>query len=319
MTGELLRQSDIVLSRCGRPVSKHPGLRVVAIPKAFKSWATFAAAPASTISTIQVTITGDTTWMLRSISSYAPIPMALRVQIQFPDGRNLFHDLADIISISGYGSWRYPLSQERACPPGTKIQVTYSDLTPGAPQAVPLLLEGCYYYHVQGSAADARVRLASSLPRYVPGENQNILAPCWAFGEGPQAPQGYRDDPGGGWYDSGPPLPIDVGALTPKNGILTIQIEQGSDFMVRNLFFNVTQDGTVTTANVLVKVRSYSGYAFTNDYVLTNILNGVPQLKDWKVKAGDRIVCDVTLVDNAGTGNVYVQAFASGVKRRRAA
>jgi len=323
MTPELLRQADIVLSRCGRPVPQDPGLRVVAIPKAFKAWAVFAAAPSSLLSTVQVTVTGDTTWMLRAISSYITVPVGLVMQVQFPDGKFLFHNLADIRSIGGFGSWRYPFTQPKACPPGTKIQINFGDSAAGTAQAVPLLLEGAYYYHVKGNGADVRVRaadLASSLPRYVPSANENILAPCWAFGEGPQTPQGYTDDPGGFDYVSSVAA-IDVGAATAKSATLQFQIDPAIDFMVCRMGFKVTADGGQSPAvgDLLVKIRDSSGYALTDDYVRYGLINNVLMLKDWRIRAGDTILCDFVLIDYSGAGNVYVQAFAHGVQRRKAA
>lgn len=317
MTAEMLRQHDVVLSRCGRPLPPFPGVRVVPIPRSFKCWATFATPPVTNIATVPTTISGDTTWMLRAISSYVTVPVGISLQFQFPDGRFLFHDVSDIRAIAGFGSWRFPLTKERACPPGTKIIATFQDTTPATAQAVPLLLEGAYYYHVKDVGGSKTLALASSLPRYVPNENQNILAPCWAFGEGPEAPQGFQDDPGG-WVYSSNVQAIDVGAATAKNALLQIQLEAASDMVVRNLFFAVTQDAGVTGANVLVKVRDSSGYAFTDDYVEYGLLNGVPWVKDWIVKASNTIFVDLSLVDYAGTGNVYVQVFASGARRRKA-
>ncbi len=320
MTSEHLRQHDIVLSRCGRPLPPFPGVRVVPIAKSFKLWATFATPPATNIATVPTTITGDTTWMLRAISSYVTVPVGISLQFQFPDGKFLFHDVSDIRAIAGYGSWKFPLTKERACPPGTKIIATFQDTTPATGQAVPLLLEGSYYYHVPDMGGHKPLSLASALPRYVPNANQNILAPCHMFGEGPGTPQGFKDDPGGWVYSSGnaPGQAIDVGATTAKNALLQIQLENSSDMVVRNLFFNVTQDAGVMGADVLVKVRDSSGYAFTDDYVQYGKLNGVPWVKDWIVKAGGTIFIDLSLVDYSGTGNVYVQAFASGTKRRAA-
>ena len=123
-------------------------------------------------------------------------------------------------------------------------------------------------------------------------------------------------------YSSGPApgqaIDATTASTTPKNALLQIQLENGSDMVVRDLWFNVTQDAGVTAADVLVKVRDSSGYAFTDDYLQYGHLNGVPWVKDWIVKAGGTIFVDLSLVDYAGTGNVYVQAFASGTKRRKA-
>ena len=118
--------------------------------------------------TVPTTISGDTTWMLRAISSYVTVPVGIGLQFQFPDGRFLFHDVSDIRAIAGVGSWRFPVTHERPCPPGTKIVATFQDTTPATAQAVPLLLEGAYYYHVKDAGDSKTVVLASSLPRYVP-------------------------------------------------------------------------------------------------------------------------------------------------------
>jgi hypothetical protein len=88
--------------------------------------------------------------------------------------------------------------------------------------------------------------------------------------------------------------------------------------VVRNVYFKVTQDAGVTGANVMVKLRDSSGYAFTDDYMLYGLLNGVPFLKDWIVRATNTVFVDLSLVDYSGAGNVYVQVFLSGTKRRRA-
>jgi hypothetical protein len=316
MTGEMLRQCDHVLSRCGRPLPPFPGARVVAIAKGFKAWAVFAATPNSLVATVPTNITGDATWMFRAISSYATAVVGLSLQIQFPDGRFLFQGPSDIRAIAGFGSQRFVLTHERACPPGTKVIATFTDTIPAAGQAVPLILEGAYYYHVKDQGGSKVAVLESSLPRFVAGANQNIMAPCWAFGEGPETPQGFVDDPGG-WVYTSQVQAIDVGAATPKNQSISIQLERGTDLVCRNIWFNVTAD-RAAVGNVLVKVRDSTGYSFTDDYVLYGILNGVPQLKDWIVLAGKTIIVDLQVVDYSGTGNLYVQAFASGARRRRA-
>jgi hypothetical protein len=87
--------------------------------------------------------------------------------------------------------------------------------------------------------------------------------------------------------------------------------------VVRNLFFNVIADAAAA-GNILVKVRDSTGYSFTDDYVLYGVLNGVPFLKDWIVPAGKTIIVDLEAVDYAGIGNLYVQFFAAGTRRRRA-
>jgi hypothetical protein len=140
------------------------------------------------------------------------------------------------------------------------------------------------------------------------------MAPCWAFGEGPETPKGYEDI--GHVYNS-QLAAIDVGAATSKNTAIQLQIKQGSEFICRNLFFWVTADSGAV-GDVQVRVRTASGYIFTDDWIRYGILNGVPVPKDWQIAAGETVIIDLVLIDYSGTGNIYVQAFASGVKRRRA-
>ena len=318
MTAEHLRQSDIVLSRCGRPVSRDPRLSVVAIPKKFKCWAVFAATPASIVNTVPTAITGDTTFMLRAISSYVTVPVGLSLQIQFPDGRFLFHTLADIRSIAGWGSWRFPLTHERACPPGSKVVVTFTDTAYGTAQGFPVLLEGSYFYRVKGGDGGGALPrdLSSSQMRYRPGDpNQNIMAPSWMWGQGISAPSGFVDEPGG-FVRSSEIIPIDVGAATTKNATALIQVDRGPDYPITKFWFNVYADPTVTAFDCLVRARDTSGYHLMDDYIQYSILNGVPLAKPWLVKGGDSVIVDLVLADFAGTGNVYVQVFAAGAKRR---
>ena len=193
---ELLVQADYALSKCGRPVAP-PGLSVVPIFKAFRVWAVFAVPGPSTVA-VPTTITGDTDWSLRSISSAVPVTqwwtvgVGLSVQFQFPDGRTLVNRWADIGAIQGTGSFRFALTKEIICPPGTKITAFFENTTPATAQAIPLLLEGAYMFHLQGGRARTPqgAQLFSDAPRFVSGENQNIMAPFAMTGASAAAPAG---------------------------------------------------------------------------------------------------------------------------------
>ncbi len=74
----------------------------------------------------------------------------------------------------------------------------------------------------------------------------------------------------------------------------------------------------MAVGDVLVKIRNSSGYLLTDNWIRYGILNGVPFIKDWVVKAQETIFVDLALIDYSGTGNVYMQVFANGGKRRRA-
>ena len=323
---ESLVQADYALSRCGRPVAP-PGLAVVPIFKAFRVWAVFAAPGPSTVA-VPTTITGETDWALRSISSAVPVGAGLSVQFQFPDGRTLVNRWADIGAIQGTGSFRFAFTKEMVCPPGTKITAFFENTTPATAQAIPLLLEGAYMFHLQGSRARTPrgVQLVSSLPRFVAGENQNIMAPSSMAGAFPTPPNGCSDFK----YTYGPKLlassdpavaVIDVGALTQKDAQVTIQLDN-EPFRARRLGFAVFPDASGISGNAagtfLVKPRATSGYLFADDYVRVDYINGVRYPKDWTLKGGDQVVFAFNLVDFSGTGNLCIAPFLEGVRRRAA-
>ena len=321
---ELLVQADYALSRCGRPVAP-PGLSVVPIYKAFRVWAVFGAPGPTTVS-VPTTITGETDWSLRSISSAVPVGAGLSVQFQFPDGRTLVNQWADIAAIQGTGFSRFVFTKEMVCPPGTKITAFFENTTPATAQAIPLLLEGAYMFHLQGSRARTPrgIQLASDEPRFVGGANQNILAPFWMAGAFPTPPVGSADFK----YTYGPKLlaasdpavaVVDVGALTKKDAQVTIQLDN-EPFRARRLGFAVFPDASGIAGSAagtfLVKPRAVSGYLFADDYVRVDYINGVRYPKDWTLKGGDQVVFAFNLVDFSGTGNLCIAPFLEGVRRR---
>ena len=164
MDVQMLRQADDVLSKCGRPVAPS-GASAVCLRRKIPIQIVFTAAPGSTSQTITKEISGETTFLLRSISATSSAATALLIQIQLPDGRFLLSNLADVLTFAGYGSWRWLLSEELECPPGTKITVTLVDQNTLVAQPIMLLFEGADRYLLR-SARPGGQRLASDLPRY---------------------------------------------------------------------------------------------------------------------------------------------------------
>ena len=314
MDVQLLKQADTVLSKCGRPVAPL-GMSAVCLYRGIPIQAVFVATPAAASQTITREISGDTTFLLRAISTTSSAATALSVQIQTPDGRFLLSNLADVLTFAGYGSWRWLLSEALECPPGTKITVTLVDQNPVLPQPVMLLFEGADRYLLR-SARGGAPRLASDLPRYHISENQNIMAPCSMAGQGPETPDGYVDEEFTYVSDV---FTQDV-AGTNLAGTLNIPIDQGSDFLCRKLAFQQTADATVVLPGLFLgRMRDSSGYALMDDYLdLIGMLNGAPMPgKDWRIAAGGQIFLDVQLVGATGTGNAYLVAYLEGVRRSR--
>src|SRR5437764_235111 len=123
----LLRQSDFVLSKCGRVLP--PAGSVVYIPKSFMVQA---ALPTASNQTFYKPITGETTWEWRSISAaLSQSPPRISAQVLTPSGHFLFNDILDVTQVAGYGSTRCLLSRPIACPPGSRIQLTLDDILLG--------------------------------------------------------------------------------------------------------------------------------------------------------------------------------------------
>ena len=69
------------------------------------------------------------------------------------------------------------------------------------------------------------------------------------------------------------------------------------------------------------RIRTGSGYSFTDDYIdLATYIGSAPMPKDWEIKASDSVYIDLAFVNDSGgspgTGNIYMQAFLEGTKRR---
>jgi hypothetical protein len=325
---QFLLEADWTLSKCGQALPPAHNVRVVYRMKDFlvQTVVPPALQPGST-QTFTKLITGDTTWELRAIQSNWFSASLVYLQIQLADGSYLSNSLMDTLPFSGYGSNRWTATKPVECPSNSKIIIGFDTNLPQNPpsttaQNVTLFLEGAYKYYVQSQTDDPDpVGYAEGMARYLGNPNQNILAPSWVQGYGPATPQGWEDVwhtyTSGGQVISGVMFP---GTTIPLAGstvaTATIQLERASDFVVRKFYFWLAKDATVTSGAVLGRIRISSGYAVTNDYLdLARYLGGAMVAHDLNIKAAESIVFDLNLVDFAGTGNFYFQAYAEGCKR----
>jgi len=326
---QLITEADFVLSKCGRFVP--PVGSVVLIPASFLLQGVL---PLTSNQSFYKEITGDTTWIWRSVScALSGSPPAVFAQVMKPDGHFLFNGLMDLTQVSGFGSNRYLLSREIEVPPGSKIQLTLDDnyLSAAAVvQPVSFLCEGTYAYYLKNGirakwdsglwsyARTASVEQeASDLPRVFAGVNQNLMAPCWMQGLGPKTPQGFQDT--GFTYGNGISNVATITLGSNVSAQCSIQIDNDNDFEVWRFLFDVKPGALVTKGTFLARIRAGSGYAFTDDYVdVARYLGSVYFAKGWNVKRGDQIIFDLVLVDGAGSGSISIECFADGVKRRAA-
>jgi hypothetical protein len=309
---ELILEADWVLSKCGRPTPPR-GLSTVYIPHSFLLQ-TLDLTSGQT--TIEKTVTGDTTWMLRAISANGLTPYW---QVILPNGQPLLNQSQLVQEVAGYGSGRLVMAKEVPCPPQSKIQVRIT----AASEAVQMLFEGAYCYYVKAPKPSNPMGMLP--PRYLDHPNQNILAPCWMHGIGPATPEGYEDSP----FTYSSPVPVIGQGLSftsaaDINQFATVEIpiESSSDFVVRRFHFDVTQDAGVTAGSILARIRLASGHVFSDDYIdVARYIGGAPYAHDWWLKAKDTIILDLQLVDfvgTIGTEQMYMQVHVEGVKRRKA-
>lgn len=325
---QFLQQADWALSKCAQPTPPQNVDIVYRTRYLFAQAVVPGAGLPGSTQKFTVIVTGDTNWELRSISASWATSQLIFLQIMLPDGSFLTNAYQDEFLFGGYGSNRWVATKPYECPPGSKIIIGFDTNLPGAffttSQNITLLLEGAYKYYLKSSGSPPKPNVeefAENMPRYLGNPNQNIMAPCWVQGHGPATPDGFIDQ----WftYSSGAQIisntyfpGVTIPIAGPTSGYATIQIEQLSDFVCRRLFFWVVADPTVTGGEILANIRVSSGYALTNDYIdVFRYLGGAMLPHDLNLKSGEQITFDLTLVDGAGTGNMYFQAFAEGAKR----
>ncbi len=262
-------------------------------------------------------ISGETVWALRAISSDqgSASVVGVRMQIQLPNGRFLIGGNGqDIGQFAWVGSNRYHFDTEVDCQPGSKIQVTLTDMV-GLEEAFAcnLLFEGCYKFYLDDSPAASPVASMVDEPRYQGNVNENILAPCFLAGYGPVTPEGFRDSVF--TYSSEmATLPL----AGPLFTTLKIPIDSGLDFQLRRILVDIQQDETVTAGVILARFRAGAGYALNDDYIdVGRYLAGAEYPHDWKVRGGDAVFIDLQLADSAGAGVMTFTAHLEGVRRRK--
>jgi hypothetical protein len=316
---QLLTQANAILSKCGRK-QYFQGQSAVPIKRDFLIQTAFSVAPVTPTNTIVKEITGDAPWVLRAISSTSQVTTALNLQIKLPNGKFLLSNLQDVLQFAGYGSYKYLVTKEVLCQPGSQIQLTIQDTNLALAQSFAILFEGAYLYFLKGFSP-ALGGSSGDASRILGNPNQNILAPCWAQGYGPSTPEGCEDKE---YIYTAYPLPSQpsiqqqaIVALSIPNTTMSVQIDNGSDFILRRMLFDVQADATVTTVGAFqIRARTGNGYELSNDYFdMAQYVGSSQWAKDWTIAAGDQVFFDVSLTDAVGTGNMYLSIYLEGAKR----
>lgn len=310
---ELIKEANLTLSKCGRPVMPN-GLVALGKGTAYLMQFYFPASPAQASQTIVKEITPPSKaknmpalWALRSIQ--ATEPASLTLQVQLPDGSFLFNFPVAVDQIAGFGSNRFLFTEEKDCPIGSKLQVTLNSTDTTQQQYVALLFEGCFKYFLKNAPRHNVMPGIGCSDRYQAGPNQNILAPPWMWGRYP--------DPVIGCFDvEDYTYASDIQTMGQNSfATATIQIDTRNDFAARRRFFQIILSDSVTAATVQVRCRNGSGYAIDDDFLTTSYIANSPMLHDWDLAAGEQVFFDLQVVDFSGSGTLTVQCFLEGVKR----
>ena len=203
-----------------------------------------------------------------------------------------------------------------------------TDTTSGGlanPTPVNLVLDGDYLFFLRSPVPPSNLSLASDLPRYERGTNQNILAPVWMSNELISTPAGFHDE----YYVYATPDPVDfpgpttwtvtAGAVTgfPNPVPFESIIDPGYEFRCLRMLFDVEVTASAV-ATVVGKIRTGGGFVYNDNYIdLQRYLCGTEAPKEhlW-VAGGDSVFVDAALVDVTGTGTVTFQAHFEGYRRR---
>lgn len=340
---ELLREADMILDACGRP-SPPAGYRFVDLPRCIGFSTSQIGGDEGGRSSIpypyshRIQNTGPTLFLVRGISTNNQ----LNFRIKWPTGR-YFNQAVGVGGgfLNGFGSNQYALAEEVPVPQGERVTIEVQDDFNGGELQVALwgvlryLLRevdggqqseaGCIVGYpaiarpTKGLVAQAEdpLQVLENIPRYWCGPNQNIMAPEALLGDqAPDTPAGYYDEP----YTllSDPIVVATDGqpAQSLDNQILASGVE---DVIIRRVRPISTWD-VETTGILEFSIRTPSGFSVTGgDMIGSNgSFEWLPLFPPLRIRAGQRIIIDVSSVDGAeGGGDISTVFEFDCVKRRK--
>ena len=316
----LLRQADVVLSKCGRPMAPS-GSAYIDLPTSYLYQTVTQAGTGAGVQSEPCVIDSDTNFILRAISGFNSIVSpyswpAYFYRIKFPDGSYYNGNWAASVGDWAFarGSYRMVVDGEVVCPPGSQVVV---DLSPGpnpTNQGNPqILFEGVLRYSM--ASLLGKPGLATP-PRYVRSPNQNIMAPEWMTGSrNMETPTGWKDE--FHMYVS-PVITVAIAssAASPQLAIPCGGLGANADFVWNETRFLTTPVGGVTGTPV-IKITLPDGYALMDTFIQTAEFAG-PMPKPAVVPAGRSILVDASVFSPTGDGSYTFQLFLKGFRRVRA-
>lgn len=324
MSVELLREADLILSACGRPVAP-PGVRWVDIPGAlvFQTVVLGTGEP-------ETPANGVTQLVGRLVNTY-PAPFLIRgflgteefvdcaFRVIWPDGRYVQRTLTPIGFESASGPRQFTIFPEVQINPGDRIKLEFNrSLFP--PDTVNLnvclAFNGAIRFLLTATGAEPPQPLPdlSLAPRIRSGPNQNIMVP--EFWQGDQC---YPETPPGFWDEvfllQSDLVEVPTATLVPDQ-VLRVPGDC-AEFIGRHITFTITADEAITVGRPIFNFRLPTGYAITGGDFVTDQIAG-PIFPELVAPGGGRILFDVSTedTDQVEEGSFFVRVNIHGCKRR---
>jgi hypothetical protein len=341
---EMLREADMVLNACGRPVPP-AGYRWVDLPRVLPFFWDLAVIPPTTPFQARIANNADTMFVCMGIGIPSSTANGL-FRIRWPDGRffSQFNSDDNEDYPIGAAASMLALPQWRFISPGQRISV---ELQAGVADTLAIAFWGVLRYLLKETAETSTERdttcligypagskparvsrsdqsrmsvetmddpmaALARLPRLKCGPNQNIMAPAFLLGNQctPETPAGYRDDS----------FTFFSGAITvPANGTNygnAVIVPGADDVVIKSVtpFITLTSDfSTIPT----MSMRLPNGYSLTGgDMIPANLWpGGSPVFPTIRVRHGDRIIIDMADTQASGSGSSTTVWQFDGVKR----
>lgn len=333
---ELLRQADMVLNSCGRPVPP-AGYRFVDLPRVLPYFQQLTTPPSPPFQG-RLSNAADTRFLVRGVA----VQTTLALRIRWPDGHFLSQNPSTVFNPidssypMGLGGNMLAFPTERVLDPGARISIEASGSSPGT---IKLAFWGVLRYLLKmsngapgsGPAAclvgypsaptggglatmpDPAAALAA-LPRIKCGPNQNIMAPEFRLGNQltPETPDGYED---ASFTFFSSPISVAVNGESYNNIVI---VPGGDDVVIRNVTGFVSYTGTAAGIPT-IQVRLPNGYSLTGgDLVPFNVIPaGAAVFPTMRIASGGRIIIDMANLNATGIGNIVTVVQFDGVKRRK--
>lgn len=346
---ELLKEADLILDSCGRPMPP-PGFKFVDLPRIINFTTVVPgfgeAGETGPATQFRVTNNANTLFLCKGVSVSASDLLALNYRLKWPNGRffsqNPFFTVQPTVgavvdaTVNGAAGNMLALNVEQPIEKGARIALTHGQGTLNLDfwgvlryliKEVDDGREPPGNYCIIGYPVVARNQKRGTwklelitdptlkleaLPRYMCGPNQNIMAPEILLGDGPAA----GETPAGNTDESFTFFSPSV-TVASNNGVASYGNETlvpGSDDVVIKRWRGRPSWDAETAGIPLVNMRLPNGYSVTGGDFMPIGYQWMPFPLDLRIASGTRIILDFAVMDGSGDNIAVVMEF-DAVKR----